>query len=143
MDAFDSDVLIYAIVPEHPLGERVSALFVEAARDGGDGIAGIGSAILIPETMIKVKRVDEMSDLVAVASYLARLDLHPVNEGIAHLALDLGAKYGLKTPDAVHLATAVNAGADRFITNNRRDFSGRITEVRVTYPVDLPASSLS
>jgi hypothetical protein len=33
----------------------------------------------------------------------------------------------------VHLATAVHAGADRFITNNRRDFSPDITELDVTY----------
>jgi hypothetical protein len=37
----------------------------------------------------------------------------------------------------VHLATAVVAGADRFITNNRRDFAVSISEVDVTYPEDL------
>ena len=39
--------------------------------------------------------------------------------------------------DAVHLATAVGAGADRFITNNKRDFPRSIAEVMVTYPGDL------
>ena len=29
-------------------------------------------------------------------------------------------------------------GADRLITNNRRDFSQSIEEVTVTYPPDLP-----
>ena len=28
-------------------------------------------------------------------------------------------------------------GADRFITNNRRDFPATITEIQVTYPADL------
>jgi len=37
----------------------------------------------------------------------------------------------------VHLATAVNVGADRFITNNRRDFPKSIAEIDVTYPADL------
>jgi predicted nucleic acid-binding protein len=50
----------------------------------------------------------------------------------------LAAKYRLRAADATHLATAVNLGADRFITNNQRDFPRSIVEVQVTYPADLP-----
>jgi hypothetical protein len=39
------------------------------------------------------------------------------------------------TADAAHLATAV--GADRFLTNNQRDFPRAITEVKVAHPADL------
>ena len=35
-------------------------------------------------------------------------------------------------------ATTVAAGADRFITNNSSDFTKAITEIEVTYPVELP-----
>jgi hypothetical protein len=38
----------------------------------------------------------------------------------------------------VHLATAVAAGADRFITNNTADFGTDIVEIDVTSPSDLP-----
>ncbi|CAN5870502.1 hypothetical protein BH18ACT7_BH18ACT7_18070 [soil metagenome] len=44
----------------------------------------------------------------------------------------------LRGSDAVHLATAVMAGADRFVTNNRRDFSTDIDEFNITYPYVLP-----
>jgi hypothetical protein len=37
----------------------------------------------------------------------------------------------------MHLATAVAAGADRFLTNNRKDFPQTITEIDVVYPDDL------
>lgn len=57
----------------------------------------------------------------------------------ARLATALGAAYGLRAGDAVHLATVVATGADRFITNNASDFSKDITEVDVTYPDELPA----
>jgi hypothetical protein len=40
----------------------------------------------------------------------------------------------------VHLATAVNVGADRFLTNNRRDFPQSIAELKVTYPDLLDVS---
>ena len=54
-----------------------------------------------------------------------------------HLAAVLAAKHRLRAADAVHLATAVQAGADRFITNNRKDFVKGIDEVEVVYPDDL------
>jgi len=56
----------------------------------------------------------------------------------AELAIVLAARYGLRAADAVHLATAVGLGADRFITDNQRDFPPTVAEVRVTYPADLP-----
>ncbi len=43
----------------------------------------------------------------------------------------------IRAADAVHLATAVVAGADRFITNNRRDFPKSISEIDITYPEAL------
>jgi hypothetical protein len=32
----------------------------------------------------------------------------------------------------------VSPGADRFITNNQRDFPAGITEIHITYLTDLP-----
>jgi hypothetical protein len=69
---------------------------------------------------------------------LGRLDLRPLDEATTELAVTLGAAYRLRPLDAVHLATAVAVGADRFITNNTRDFPTSIAEIDVTYPVDLP-----
>jgi predicted nucleic acid-binding protein len=53
------------------------------------------------------------------------------------MAVGLGATYGLRAADAVHLATAVAAGAERFITNNARGFPLEIAELAVTYPQSL------
>ena len=46
----------------------------------------------------------------------------------------MAATHRLRAADAFHLATAVVAGADRFITNNRRDFGPSITEIEIVYP---------
>ena len=62
-------------------------------------------------------------EIAALAALLARLDLRPLDEATAALAVAPGASSGLNPADAVHLATAVSAGADRIITNNARDFS--------------------
>jgi hypothetical protein len=50
-------------------------------------------------------------------------------------------RYRLRAADATHLATAVSLGADRFITDNQRDFPTTIAEIRITYPADLPDPS--
>jgi predicted nucleic acid-binding protein len=63
--------------------------------------------------------------------------LRPVDLATAELATSLSARYKLRAADAVHLASAVGIGADRFITNNQRDFPRDITEVDITYPADL------
>jgi predicted nucleic acid-binding protein len=76
-----------------------------------------------------------------LAGPLARLDLRPVDVATAELATALAVKYALRVTDATHLATAVAVGADRFLTNNQRDFRPTITEVRVIYPADLGAAA--
>jgi len=56
---------------------------------------------------------------------------------VAQLSVTLGAKYGLRAADAVHLATAITAGADRFLTSNHKDFGDRISEIDVVHPDEL------
>jgi predicted nucleic acid-binding protein len=135
MDAFDADVLIYAAVPGHPLGRPVAALIRSASART---MAGAGSVLLLPEVLGKPLRDGAADEVRILAGFLARLDLRPVDLATAELATSLSARYKLRAADATHLATAVSTGADRFITNNQRDFPKEITEVDITYPADLP-----
>lgn len=137
MDAFDADVVIYAAVHGHHLGTPVLALFSKEPPNNPGLVAGVGSTLLIPKVLTKPIREGTEDEIAALAALIARLDLRPVDEAIASLAVALGTSYRLRTADAAHLATAVSAGADRFITNNRRDFSQSIEEVSVTFPTDL------
>jgi predicted nucleic acid-binding protein len=135
VDAFDADVLIYAASADHPLGRRVRRLFEIA--DDSDMLAGVGSLLLVPEVLRNPLRDAAAEDLDTLGMLLARLDLRPVDAAIAHAAAALGATYRLRAADAVHLATAVLAGADRFVTNNAADIPKAIAEIDVTYPDDL------
>ncbi len=140
MDAFDADVLIYAAVADHGLGRRVRALFPVDPVDpvAGSGVAGVGSVLLLPELLSKPLRERSSDELADLGALLGRLDLRPTDQATAELATALGASYRLRAADAVHLATAVGAGADRFLTNNRTDFPKSITEIDIRYPDDLP-----
>ena len=133
MDSFDADCLIYATLLEHPAGKALAAMFNSAAPT-----VGLGSTMLIPEVLAKPLREHRQAELRQLQYYLGRLDLYPLDQATAQLAALLCARHRLKAADAVHLATAVHLGADRFITNNRRDFRQvDITEVDITYPEDL------
>ena len=55
----------------------------------------------------------------------------PVTLEVARHAARLRAVYGLRTPDAIHLATAVAAGALEFVTTDRRLARVKEIEVRV------------
>jgi len=137
VDAFDADVLIYAAAPDHELGAAVRALFPVAAPRGTGALAGIGSVLLLPELLTKPLREGADDEVVALGALLSRIALLPTDESTAEVATALGAFYGIRAADAIHLATAVSAGADRFITNNKADFPKSISEVDITYPEDL------
>jgi predicted nucleic acid-binding protein len=137
MDAFDSDVLMYAADRENPMGRRVDALFPVSAVEDGDEVVGIGSVLLLPEVLAKPLRDGNMEMLELLEELLGRLELRPTTMETARLAARLRATYGMPAADAIHLATAVETGADRFITNNSRDFPQTIEEIQIIYPQDL------
>ncbi len=135
MDCFDADVLIYAAVDGHPLGLKVRELFL--ARESASESVGIGSVVLLPELLTKPFRTQDEQQLLALTVLVARLDLLLVDQATAKLAVALGAKYGLRAADAIHLATGVKAGADRFVTNNSKAFGADIDEIQITLPAQL------
>lgn len=134
MIGFDADVLIYAANPNHPLGDRISQVLTAQANQG----KLVGSTLLLPELLIKPVRHHRQVELQRLRSLLARLRLLPSDLEVAGLAMTLGARYGLKSIDAVHLATAVHSGADTFITNNHKDFkTAQVLELDIIYPAEL------
>lgn len=59
----------------------------------------------------------------------------PLDQSIALLAADLRARYGLKTPDALQVATAITAGCEAFLTGDKG--LRRVTELRILVLDDL------
>jgi predicted nucleic acid-binding protein len=92
---------------------------------------------LLPEVLAKPMRDGSAAEVAALAGLLGRLDLRSVDPFTAEVATTLASEYRLRAADAVHLATAVVVGADRFVTNNRREFPASISAIEVTYPEDL------
>lgn len=131
--ALDSDVLIYAASEGHPPGDPVRRLLQQAEPE-----THVGSVLLLTEVLAKPLREGRNTELQLLGDLLAALSLHDITRSTALLATQLAAAYRLRAPDALHLACAVEAGADAFLTNNRKDFrQDEILEIHVMYPEDL------
>ncbi len=127
--AFDSAPLIY-FVERHPVFfDRV--LFIMRYIDSGP-IDGIASTISLTEVLVHPLRVGNIvlaQQYEAVLSKSRSFRLEPTTSVIARRAADLRARYNLRTPDALHVATAIEAGCQAFLTNDAG--IKRVNEIRV------------
>ena len=83
------------------------------------------------ECRSKPLRAGDVATLAQFDVFFAGVELVvvDVSAAVVERATDLRAKYNLKTPDALHYATAVEAGAAVFLTGDRT--LSRCTEVPV------------
>jgi predicted nucleic acid-binding protein len=73
------------------------------------------------ECRTKPLRAGDLATLGQFDVFFAGVEivLEEVSEAVIERATDLRAKYNLKTPDALHYATAVEVGAAVFLTGDR------------------------
>lgn len=110
--------LIY-YVEEHPTYIARMDAIIEAIDDGE--ITAYSSVIILTEVLNQPMKTgdkkleQEYRDiLVNSGSY----QLVAINVQIAEVAAGLRAKYGLRTPDALHVASAIHRGCGAFVTND-------------------------
>ena len=75
-----------------------------------DRIAAIGAALDDTRTMV----ADYEALLLS-----SEVNLIPINPSILKNAATLRAQHNLKTPDAIHMASAVASGCAAFLTNDK------------------------
>lgn len=111
----------------------------EVARrvDAGD-ITGRVSTIALAEVLpVPIRAGDavverEYRSLLLRSRNLAAV---PVDVAVAERAAVLRANYNLKTPDALHIGSALVAGCDAFLTNDMG--FRRVTDIRILILDDL------
>ena len=93
---------------------------------------GITSILTLLEILVKPKR-ENNSILTERYKILfetfPNLQVKTLNENIADIASTLRANYNINTPDAIQIATSLEAHADIFITNDTS--LKKITEIKV------------
>lgn len=125
----DTAPFIY-YVEDHPTyGDKVDAVFQAVIAHA---ITINTSVITLTETLIKPIQANDQRLIETYHELLIETEnvqLIPVTSSLAENAAHLRARYNLRTPDALHLASAIESGCDAFLTNDLG--IKRVTELRI------------
>ncbi len=116
--ALDTSVLIYFVEGTLSLRQRIASE-LDIARIDPESVL-VASRLARLECRVRPLRND---DSVLLDEYdalfgAARFVLLDVSPAVIERATDLRARHGFKVPDAIHLASAIEAGADLFLTGD-------------------------
>lgn len=122
MIAFDSNVLIYTMRLNTDFQDKAVEVFRQIALEGG-----VCSTLVITESLygsiVALKQIPILlSSTITVVS---------VTPDIAELAGQLKVKHGLKNIDAIHIATALTAGAKTFVTNDQHILNKKVPGIKI------------
>ncbi|MDF2663435.1 MAG: hypothetical protein K0Q94_6226 [Paenibacillus sp.] len=118
--ALDTNIFIY-VFEQHPdFGEKAKWL-LEQVEEGA--YSAVASTISLTEILVKPIREANLAlekQYKLLFAHFPNLSVVPVDNPVAERAAFLRGKYGIKTPDALVIASAILAQADVFVTNDLR-----------------------
>jgi predicted nucleic acid-binding protein len=107
-------------VENHPdYADKMEAIFELVETEA---IEVTTSVLTLTETLMKPIQAEDKALIQAYRELLSETDyihLLPVTAKFAAEAAKLRAKYNLRTPDALHIATAIKSGCNAFLTNDK------------------------
>jgi len=115
----DSNIVITILEQTAPLN-RPQKRFIDALETGQ--LTGISSHLTLAECLIKPMRESNEQAIEAVLQFLENqehVELLPVSRNILVKAAEIRAVSGTKLPDAIHLASAVAAGCQTFLSDDK------------------------
>jgi predicted nucleic acid-binding protein len=116
--ALDTSVWIYHFEGSTAFGRAADGV-LEAVAQGQVG--AVASELVLLELLVAPLRkgAQDVADEVELALlHFPHLRLVPVTRDVLVRAAEIRARYGLRTPDAIMLATAVESGATLAVTND-------------------------
>ncbi|MCK5523411.1 MAG: type II toxin-antitoxin system VapC family toxin [Thiomargarita sp.] len=111
----DSCIVIY-LVERHPI---FAPVIKKALVEAGDIILSVSPLVRL-EVLVKPRRETDIPLQERYERFLAEQYILEMPEAVYDLALSLRVQYNLKTPDALHLATAKYHDCNAFWTNDNR-----------------------
>jgi predicted nucleic acid-binding protein len=116
--ALDTSVWIYHFEGSVAYGQVADSV-LEAVTQGR--IGAVASELVLLELLVAPlkKGSQDVADEIELALlHFPHLQLAPVTRAVLVRAAGIRARYGLRTPDAIMLATAVESGATLAVTND-------------------------
>ena len=118
--ALDSNIFIRALDDPGPLGKKAVQLLEDIKQTTPRVLV---SVMVLEEFFVKVYKQRREKDLDVILDFILMgglIQLVDINKKTALLAAKIRADYNIKAPDALHLASAIEAGADTFITTDKK-----------------------
>ncbi len=113
----DTNIFIY-LIEEHPLYLRkIDDLLRLLERDKYEIIT---STLTVGEILTKPYKENRLDLIKTYQDFFEEMVLVDLNSDIASLFAKMRAQCGIRTPDAVQIASALYAKADLFVTNDAR-----------------------
>jgi len=119
----------------HALGQAADNV-LEAINQGR--IGAVASELVLLELLVAPlkKGAQDVADEIELAlTHFPHLQLAPVTRAVLVRAAELRARYGLRTPDAIMVATALESDATLAVTND--DAWRKVKEIEVVLLRDL------
>ncbi len=133
--ALDTMVFIYHF-EAHPLFSPVTTKIFEQIETGKT--KAVTSYITLLEILVKPFKEGNrraVSDYTELLCTFPNLEFVPIGKEIAKVAASIRARYSIKTPDAIQIATAIVSDTALYITND--DTLKKISEVRIMLLKDM------
>jgi predicted nucleic acid-binding protein len=132
----DSMVFVYHFEANEEFGPAAGRL-LQAAEAGRCRL--VCSILTLLEILVVPKRTGQ-EELCRryreVFQSFPNLTVLALETHIAEIASDLRARHSVRTPDAIHIATAIRAGAAAFVTGDGR--LSRVREIRILRLDEIP-----
>ena len=116
--ALDTMVFIYHL-EDHPVFSVITERLFDEIEKGK--VRAVTSYVTLLEILVKPKRDGRLkaaSDYRDLLLTFPNLRFAALDQRVAELASTLRARYVMRTPDAIQIATAMSEGATMFVTNN-------------------------
>lgn len=116
--ALDTSVWIYHFEGSAAYGQAADSV-LEVIAQGR--IGAVASELVLLELLVaplKKKTQDVADEIELTLLHFPHLQLTPVTCAVLVRAAEIRARYGMRTPDAIMLATAIESGATLAVTND-------------------------
>jgi predicted nucleic acid-binding protein len=133
--ALDTSVWIYHFEGSAAHGRAADSV-LEAVSEGH--VAAVASELVLLELLVaplKKGAQDVADEIELTLLHFPHLQLAPVTRAVLVRAAEIRARYGLRTPDAVMVATAIESGATLSVTNDSA--WRKVREIEVVLLQDL------
>ncbi|MBU1152799.1 type II toxin-antitoxin system VapC family toxin [bacterium] len=108
---------------KNPTFGPLTRTFFQHLQEGEGKSQGIISVLVVGEVLTGAKKVGNDQMILVyrhIFSTFPNLTVADITTETMEIMSDLRAKYGLRTPDTIHLATALLNKAEGFLTNDKQ-----------------------